>query len=228
MRETSQIEVYLELGAKRTVASAVAWAGWTRVGHDEESSLQALVDYAPRYARALHHTGLSLQLPTDLSEITVVERLTGNASTDFGAPGVVPSADSEPVDEAELTRLQALLTASWAALDAASTAAAGRELRRGPRGGGRELGAMLQHVLESEQAYLAKVGRRLDAGDTSSQAGLQARTRAAITDGLLRGVREGIPPAGPRGGSRWPARYFVRRVSWHALDHAWEIEDRIV
>lgn len=34
------------------------------------------------------------------------------------------------------------------------------------------------------------------------------------------------PPSGPRGGKRWPWRYFVRRVAWHALDHAWEIEDR--
>ena len=24
----------------------------------------------------------------------------------------------------------------------------------------------------------------------------------------------------------WPVRYTVRRAAWHALDHAWEIEDR--
>jgi hypothetical protein len=24
----------------------------------------------------------------------------------------------------------------------------------------------------------------------------------------------------------WSPRYFVRRSAWHALDHAWEIEDR--
>ena len=27
--------------------------------------------------------------------------------------------------------------------------------------------------------------------------------------------------------SRWGPRYFVRRSAWHALDHAWEIEDRL-
>ena len=32
---------------------------------------------------------------------------------------------------------------------------------------------------------------------------------------------------GPRGGKRWTPRYFVRRLVWHALDHAWEIQDRI-
>jgi hypothetical protein len=24
----------------------------------------------------------------------------------------------------------------------------------------------------------------------------------------------------------WPVRYAARRTAWHALDHAWEIEDR--
>jgi hypothetical protein len=39
-------------------------------------------------------------------------------------------------------------------------------------------------------------------------------------------VAEGLPAAGPRGGKIWSVRYFVRRTAWHALDHAWEIEDR--
>ena len=33
---------------------------------------------------------------------------------------------------------------------------------------------------------------------------------------------------GPRGGSIWTPRYYVRRSTWHTLDHTWEIEDRIV
>src|SRR5438132_1502141 len=41
-----------------------------------------------------------------------------------------------------------------------------------------------------------------------------------------RAVVEGLPESGPRGGKIWLPRYFVRRVAWHALDHAWEIEDR--
>jgi hypothetical protein len=27
-------------------------------------------------------------------------------------------------------------------------------------------------------------------------------------------------------GKRWPPRYAARRIAWHVLDHAWEIEDR--
>ena len=30
----------------------------------------------------------------------------------------------------------------------------------------------------------------------------------------------------PIAGKRWPLRYAARRIAWHALDHAWEIEDR--
>ena len=30
----------------------------------------------------------------------------------------------------------------------------------------------------------------------------------------------------PLAGKKWPVRYAARRVAWHALDHAWEIEDR--
>jgi hypothetical protein len=50
--------------------------------------------------------------------------------------------------------------------------------------------------------------------------------RAAILEGLAASAAGKLPAKGPRGGSRWTARYFVRRVAWHALDHAWEIEDR--
>lgn len=53
-------------------------------------------------------------------------------------------------------------------------------------------------------------------------------TRQAIMDGLAASARGDIPERGPRGGARWPARYFVRRVAWHVLDHAWEIVDRAI
>jgi hypothetical protein len=30
----------------------------------------------------------------------------------------------------------------------------------------------------------------------------------------------------PLAATGWPARYGARRIAWHALDHAWEIQDR--
>ena len=50
--------------------------------------------------------------------------------------------------------------------------------------------------------------------------------RAVVRDALSRAVSEGLPEKGPRGGTIWLPRYFVRRAAWHVLDHAWEIEDR--
>jgi hypothetical protein len=40
--------------------------------------------------------------------------------------------------------------------------------------------------------------------------------RAALAGAL----RAGAP------GAAWQARYVIRRCAWHALDHAWEIEDK--
>jgi hypothetical protein len=53
----------------------------------------------------------------------------------------------------------------------------------------------------------------------------QEKILRASWQAFERAVTDGIP-AGPRGGKRWSAPYFVRRAAWHVLDHAWEIEDR--
>jgi hypothetical protein len=45
--------------------------------------------------------------------------------------------------------------------------------------------------------------------------------RAAMFE-ILRQPSDGSPI----GGRKWPPRYAARRIAWHALDHAWEIEDR--
>ena len=54
------------------------------------------------------------------------------------------------------------------------------------------------------------------------------QVREAILEALEAGMRGEIPEKGPRGGKIWPLRFYLRRVIWHTLDHAWEIEDRIV
>ena len=156
------IQVYVEAAKKQTFACAMDWPGWCRSGRDENSALQAVLDYGPRYARILHNTEIEFQPPADPSGLTVIERVEGNATTDFGAPAIILDADRDPLDQTEHERWRMLLPACWRAFDDAVERATGRELRKGPRGG-----------------------------------------------------------------VRWPARYFVRRVAWHILDHAWEIEDRV-
>src|SRR5215510_14269691 len=95
------IPVYLEIGAKRTFAGAVDWPGWCRSGKDEESALQSLVDYGNRYARVVRAKEFGFRAPADMSSFVVVERLKGNATTDFGAPDLAPNRDLEPINEKE-------------------------------------------------------------------------------------------------------------------------------
>jgi hypothetical protein len=221
-----QIPVYIETGSKRTFAGAIEWPGWCRSARDEESSLQKLLDYAPRYQRALEGGPVAFNVMQGFSGFSVVERLKGNATTDFGAPAVAPAADSRPLDEPELQRYEAILTGCWNALDASAKMAAGKELVKGPRGGGRDLHQIVEHVLEAEMAYLSRLG--WEAGQPPTA---EPKEPSQIREAILRSVRVAAgnrPHQGPRGGARWTPRYFVRRVAWHALDHAWEIEDRVI
>lgn len=219
------IEVYLECGAKRTFAGALAWPGWCRSGRDEAAALQSLLDYGPRYRAALELT--ELQLPADTGGFQVVERLSGTSTTDFGAPGVAPAYDNQPVDAAELRRLETLLLGCWQAFDRAVEAAAGKQLRRGARGGGREFDKIVAHVLDSSAGYLRQLGWSTKQGQVEPEE-QQRQLWKATQEALAASARGELPTRGPRGGQRWTARYFVRRTAWHLLDHAWELEDRSV
>ena len=223
----NQIDVYLEIGKTRTLAVALEWPGWCRSGRDEASALQALFSYAPRYARVLQPTQLRFRPPSNASAFAVVERLAGNATTDFGAPDLALPRDMMAVDTVELERWQIILRACWQAFDIAVLAATGRTLRKGPRGGGRDLPKVIQHVLDADHAYLASLGGKLKLSDETAAEQALTLTRQAILATLVAAAHGEVPARGPRGGVRWPPRYFVRRLAWHELDHAWEIEERI-
>jgi hypothetical protein len=219
------IHVYLERGDKKTFAGALDWPGWCRSGKSEGEAVDALLAYAPRYAKVARSAGVPFTAPAAGISVDIVEKRTGGGGTDFGVPGMAPSQDSDPLKGKELARQRALLEASWKAFDAAARSAEGRTLRTGPRGGGRSVPKMTDHVLEAEIAYLAMLGSRLDKDDAKK--GEMASVRRAVK-ATLRAVAEGRPIANPRQTKRpWSPRYFVRRSAWHALDHAWEIEDRL-
>ena len=222
------IQVYLEIGEKRTFAGGIDWPGWCRSGRDEASALGALVDYGQRYAQVLRAKQFQFRAPADTSVFAVVERLKGNATTDFGAPNLAPSADTKPVSEAELQRFEAILKACWRAFDAAVKSANGKELRKGPRGGGRELEGVVQHVLGADAGYLSRLAWKVKQDQAADSDEEMKRTRKAILEALTAAAHGEVAPRGPRGGIRWTPRYFVRRVAWHVLDHAWELEDRIL
>lgn len=208
------------MGSKRTFASALDWPGWTRAGKGEAAAIEALSAAAPRYRCAIAAAGIALPVGAE-QRLEVVERTPGDATTDFGAPGRPAAADQQPLSTAELDRLLNLVRACWAALDGA-VAVAPPELRKGPRGGGRDRDSIAEHVLSAEAAYGGKLGVRLKQPPYSDRPAVVAFREAIL--GGLRGSAAGWSP-GDRG---WPARYAARRYAWHALDHAWEIEDRTV
>ncbi len=210
------LRVYLEVGEKRVFASALDWPGWTRAAKDEKLALDALLRYMPRYA-AVPKTA-RVAFPAS-AQFKVVERVKGNATTDFGAPGVAATNDAKPLSAADAERICALLAASWKVFDTV-IAKAPAELRKGPRGGGRDRDKIADHIIDAESAYTPRLGIKLRTPSRNDAAAVAA-TRKTILDAIRASV--GGPQTGEK---RWPPRYVARRMAWHLLDHAWEIEDR--
>jgi hypothetical protein len=217
------LDIYIERGSKRAFAGALDWPGWCRSGKDEEAALGTLFAYSRRYSAAVRGVNPSFSVPGERS-LRIVERLKGDATTDFGAPSIAPEADRRPVSATELGRLSLILEGVWKALDRAERAATGLELIKGPRGGGRNLDEIVGHVVGAEAAYVRRIAGA--APQYSDPLAAKRAVRDSAQEALTRAVEEGLPAAGPRGGKIWLPRYFVRRTAWHALDHAWEIEDR--
>jgi len=215
------LDVYLERGQKKTFAVAVDWPGWARSGKDELAALAALLEYGPRYRRAMGLRAPTFEVPASVELLKVVDRLEGNATTDFGAPGAILPADEHMTDTTDLDRMVDLLWRAWKTFDDAADDAKGHDLLpSGPRGGGRTLAKIRNHYLEAEDGYLHALGGRSVRADDADE------VRRAFVEAAYARARGELPDMGPRGGRLWPAAFAIRRSAWHALDHAWEIEDR--
>jgi hypothetical protein len=201
MAAEKRTPVVLEVGRTWTFAAALDWPGWCRRGKGEEAAVAALLDYADRYA-AVAGAGFRPGTPE------VVERLTGTTTTDVGAPAVAGRCDAEPLDGKEAERRTGLLEASWRYFDEV-VAGAPERLRKGPRGGGRDRDAIVEHVREAERSYGRKIGVRVPPRTPWPEQ--RAQLAAALRSGAS---------------GAWPVRYALRRFAWHVLDHAWEIEDK--
>ncbi len=219
------VDAYVEVGAKRVFAGALDWPGWCRSARSEEDALEALIAYGPRYADVLKGSGVRFTPPAKASTLDVVERLKGDATTEFGAPSIAPKTDAKSIDRRWLARQEKILRACWKAFDRAVENVAG-PLEKGPRGGGREVVAIVAHVVGAEASYVRMIGGQAKAFEEADAGAGRENERAVVLEELERAVTDGIPGAGPRGGKRRSAPYFVRRAAWHVLDHAWEIEDR--
>ena len=122
----------------------------------------------------------------------------------MAVPAVVLSGDARPMDQVEVQSADRVLTACWQAFDRAIETAEGKELRKGPRGGGRELEGIARHVLEAESAYAGphraqvQMGRAYAIWPTCARR-LQPATKRCSKASLV----------SPRLGHRRPARVAV-------------------
>lgn len=213
----SRLAVAIESGDKKVFASALEWPGWSRSGKTEEAAVEALLAYAARYAPVAREAGLGFP---DAFEAEVVEHRRGGSGTDFGVPSSLDhAADARPVSQADAARLAAIVEAAWSMFDRVA-AGAPEELRKGPRGGGRDRDKMVGHVIEADWYYARELGLRVRQPAPDDRAAVEALRREMLD--VLRAPSDG----GPIGGRKWPQRYAARRIAWHALDHAWEMEDR--
>jgi hypothetical protein len=145
--------------------------------------------------------------------------VTGGGGTDFGVPSAITDADRRRVTAAEAERLAALVKASWDVFDRVA-AKVPASLRKGPRGGGRDRDRMIGHVIEADHAYARELGIRLPEPHVGETTAIDVERDAVLA--LLGRPSDG----GPLADRKWTQRYAARRIAWHALDHAWEMEDR--
>ncbi len=214
-----RLETAEEVGAKKTFRWAIDWPGWARGGKDPELARDALVAYAPRYGVVAAEAGIEFLEAVAADDLDLVDSVQGGGGTDFGVPSAIVASDRRPVNAAAAVRLARLVEAAWLVFDRVA-AAAPAELRKGPRGGGRDTAKMVGHVIEADHAYAREIGLRLPEPWAADRALVEAE-RVAILE-VLRLPSDGSPLAD----RKWTARYAARRIAWHALDHAWEIEDR--
>jgi hypothetical protein len=154
--------------------------------------------------------------------LKVVEDKVGTGSTDFWGISFSPSArERRTMREAELERAITILRACWAFFDRVA-ARVSPEMRKGPRGGGRDRDKIIRHTIRTESEDFAKqVGLRIDEGAALTPAGLRQHRKAYIA--AMRAYNAGKVPRRMRS---WTLAFLIRHSAFHTLDHAWEMEDK--
>jgi len=213
------VRVMIELGKKKTVASAFDWPGWDRSAKSEEEALGVLASYRSRYARVAELAGSSKEFRST-GALEVVERLAGTGMTDFyGVSAKSASPEQEQMSHDQCERKISLLRACWTYFDNVASLVSA-ELRKGPRGGGRDRDKIVRHVNGAEiHEFARKVGVM-----TALAAWQNHDDLCAHRDALCSAIRA----YNARGAAArtWTLQFVIRRSAYHMLDHAWEMEDR--
>jgi hypothetical protein len=206
---------------KRAVAFGIDWPGWSRGAKSAEFALEVLESYRERYRPVASLAGMTREFAA-AGPLEIVEDRVGTGSTDFWGISFSPSAAEQgPMGEAELERGITLLRACWAFFDGVA-ARVSPEMRKGPRGGGRDRDRIIRHTIRTESEDFAK------------QVGLRIPEEAALTPDGLRQYREAYVVAmrAYNAGEvsqrmrSWTLPFLIRHSAYHTLDHAWEMQDK--
>src|SRR4051794_36990089 len=157
---------------KKAVAFAVDWPGWSRGAKTPELALETLESYRERFRPVAASARMAKELDAG-GPIEVVEDRLGPGSTDFWGISFAPSSvEVEPMDKAELDRKIKLLRACWSFFDA-TAARVSAEMRKGPRGGGRDREGIVSHTIRTEsESFARRIGLRIQEGGALSPDGL--------------------------------------------------------
>lgn len=206
---------------KRAVAFALEWPGWSRGAKSAELALETLESYRERYRPIPDLAGLVHEFDA-AGPLEVVEDRVGPGSTDFWGISFAPSsAELGPMGQAELERAITILQACWAYFDAVA-ARVSAELRKGPRGGGRDRDRIVRHTIRTESEDFAKqVGLRIPEGAALTPDGLRQHREAYVA--AMRAYNAGEVERRMRS---WTLAFLVRHSAYHTLDHAWEMQDK--
>jgi hypothetical protein len=229
---TNDIRVTLEIGpkGKKVVAVAPGWPGLERGATTGEAAIERLLSYVPRYAPVAKLAGMEAEFATNTtgttgSAVDVVEQYPGTGSTDFwGISFAFSDIDRQTVSGEALERELKLMRACWAFFDDVRSRVSA-EMRKGPRGGGRDRDRIVRHVVFNEQDWAKGVGVLTPEEaqqEMLTEDGLNALNayRDAYCD-AIRAFHSQTKMAG-----KWPLRFLIRHTAFHTLDHAWEMEDK--
>jgi hypothetical protein len=206
---------------KRSVAFAVDWPGWSRGARSAEPALETLESYRERYRPVAGLAGMAREFDT-AGSLEIVEDRVGTGSTDFWGISFSPCATEQgPMGEAELERGITLLRACWAFFDEVA-ARVSPQMRKGPRGGGRDRDQIIRHTIRTESEDFAKqVGLRIPEGAALDRDGLRQHREAYVA--AMRAYNAGEVKRRMRS---WTLAFLIRHSAYHTLDHAWEMQDK--
>jgi hypothetical protein len=206
---------------KKSVAFSLDWPGWSRGAKSPELALETLESYRERYRPIPEIAGMAREFDA-AGPIQVVEDRVGTGSTDFWGISFAPSStEAGPLTDAEFDRAIKLLRASWTFFDGVA-ARVSEEMRKGPRGGGRDRTRIIRHTIRTESEDFAKqVGLRIPEEGALTPDGLRQHRETYVA--AMRAYNAGEITKRMRS---WNLPFLVRHSAFHTLDHAWEMEDK--